>query len=209
MIGVRVAMACALLLVPAFASSAEAVAPYSVIAGDDEVLRAHPVVFEVRDVRQSRCDALDVNEGELARTIVDVRSRVPLPDVDKQLRYFGRPEFTIVRIRMRIPSSITWPEMTARDQRAAAATLAALRHHEIGHVRIAIAEVDRLNSAPFTVTPDPEVYRRRLVQRAEEGIATIARAQEAYDQLTDHGRRQDRASGVFHGARTELVCPPL
>lgn len=208
MIGLRAAVTCALLLAPAFAASSAELVASSAVAEDDAVLRAHPVVYELHDVRQPRCDAPDVKEGELARTIVQVRSRAPFPDVDKQLRYFGRPEFTIERILMRIPRSITWPTMTARDREAAAATLAALRHHEIGHVRIAIDEVERLNAAPFTVTPDPEVYRRTIVQRTKDGIEALAHAQAAYDALTDHGRRQDRASGVFHGARTELDCPP-
>lgn len=211
---------CALLLAPLLASAVWAAdAPSSpgadtasltptVVASDDALLRAHPVVFEFREVRQPRCDALDVKEGELARTIVDVRSRAPFPDVDKQLRYFGRPEFTIVRVRMRIPSRISWPAMTAQDVAAAAATLAALRHHEVGHLRIAIDAVARLNLAPFTVTPDPELYQRTIVRRAVDGIAAIARAQEEYDRLTDHGRRQDRASGIFRGPRTELTCPP-
>ena len=178
-----------------------------IAAGDTEFLRGQPVIYDVHEVRQPRCDAIDVNEGDLAETIVDVRSHAPFPDVDKQLRYFGRPEFTVVRIRMRLPSRITWPEMSDADRAAAAATLLALRHHETGHARIAIDEVARLNAAPFTVTPDPDVYRKTVVRRADAGLAAIARAQEAYDALTDHGRRQDRASGVFRGPRTELICP--
>lgn len=178
-----------------------------ITASDTALLRAQPVVYELHEVRQPRCDAIDVREGELAETIVDVRSHAPFPDVDKQLRYFGRPEFTIVRIHMRLPSRIVWPAMSDADRAAAAVTLAALRHHEAGHVRIATDEVTRLNAAPFTVTPDPQTYRITVVRRANEGVETIARLQEAYDTLTDHGRRQDRASGEFRGPRTELACP--
>jgi hypothetical protein len=194
---------------PTATSSTEAPGSLAEItASDTALLRAQPVIYELHEVRQPRCDAIDVKEGELAETIVDVRSHAPFPDVDKQLRYFGRPAFTIARIRMRLPSRIVWPGMSDADRAAVAATLAALRHHEAGHVRIALDEVARLNAAPFTVTPDPEVYRTTVVRRADEGLEAIARAQEAYDALTDHGRRQDRAGGVFRGPRTQLTCPP-
>lgn len=191
----------------ATSATEEPLSPAEITASDTALLRAQPVIYELHEVRQPRCDAIDVKEGELALTIVDVRSHAPFPDVDKQLRYFGRPEFTIVRIRMRLPSRIVWPGMSDPDRAVAAATVAALRHHEAGHVRIAVDEVARLNAAPFTVTPDPETYRATIVRRAVEGIDALAHAQEAYDALTDHGRRQDRANGVFRGPRTELTCP--
>ena len=60
-------------------------------------------------------------------------ARVTVSRRRQGLRFIGRPHFSIVKIVVRIPRSITWPRMTAKRPHAAAATIAALRHHEAGH----------------------------------------------------------------------------
>ena len=127
------------------------------LATDDELLRGPTTTIEEYAIRIPSCGAFGGQEGERGLTVVDVRARVPFPNVDTQQRYTGRPQFTIVRIRVRLPRNITWPGMTERERDALEATLAALRHHEAGHVRVAVAEVARLNAAPLPVTPDAEV----------------------------------------------------
>ncbi len=185
------------------ASAAPTLSP-ATIASDDALLHAYSVAVDAQDMHLPRCGA--PLEGELAITVVDVMSRVPFPSVDKQQRYYGRPEFTVSHVTVHIPRSIDWPGITARERAVAETMLAALRHHEVGHVRIAVAEVARLNAQPLTVTPDAEVYRRTVTRLKNEGLAALSNAQVEYDELTDHGRRQDRASGVLAGPPTELLC---
>jgi predicted secreted Zn-dependent protease len=188
------------------ASSAPALTA-AALASDEALLHAYPTTIEdTAIVRMPRCGVLDTGESELATTVVDVRAHVPFPDVDKQERYTGRARFTIAHVTVRIPRGFEWPGMTARDRAAVETMLVALRHHEVGHIRVAVGEVAQLNARPLTVTPDAEVYRRTVTRHAEEGFAALARAQADYDQLTDHGRRQNRASGAFAGPPTELVC---
>ena len=191
------------LLATAAVASPAAAAP----AGDTALLTRHHVTVVERDVRLPDCRAFGAtSEGELASTVVDVRARVPFPNVDERQRYTGRAAFTIERITVRIPRNITWPGMTERDRRAAASAVAALRHHEAGHVRVAVEEVARLNALAPTVSADPEVYRRTVTRRGRDGLAALAASQRAYDDLTDHGRSQDKATGTLYGPRTELAC---
>ncbi len=98
--------------------------------------------------------------------------------------------------------------MTEAERSEVRAALAALRHHEVGHVRVAAAEVARLNAAPRTVTPDAEMYRYTEMRRQDAGLAAVAAAQRAYDRLTDHGFAQERGRGVTSGPSTELRCEP-
>ena len=98
--------------------------------------------------------------------------------------------------------------MTGADRSRVRAALAALRHHEIGHVRVAAAEVARLNAAAPTVTPDAEAYRRTEMRRQDAGLAAVAAAQRAYDGLTDArpppGARARRARA---GRRPSFAAP--
>jgi len=142
----------------------------------------------------------------LAYTNGAVNAHVPFPVVDGRWRYIGRTVFTIVHATLHLPRSITWAGMTEADRSAVRNALAALRHHEVGQVRVAATEVARLNSLPRTVTPDALVYRHTEMRRQSAGLAAIAEAQRAYDAQTDRGRRQDRASSTLAGPRTEIPC---
>jgi hypothetical protein len=181
--------------------------PAGLTASDDAFLRAYQTTIELRDVRVPHCDALGAREGMLAYTNVAVNAHVPFPRVDRHGRYTGRTVFKIVHATLRLPRSITWPGMTETDRSAVRSALAALRHHEVGHVRVAAAEVARLNSLPPTVTPDALVYRHTEMRRQSAGLAAVAEAQRAYDAQTNHGRRQERAPAPFAGPATELRCP--
>ena len=173
---------------------------------DDAFLRAYPLTVDAPVVHIPRCSDVDAFEGQLAFATVDVTAHVPFPGVDRRGRYFGRTRFSIRRVTLHLPADVVWPGMTERDRSAVTASLAALRHHEVGHVRVAAAEVARLNAAPLTVTPDAEVYRQTEIRRQTAGLAAIARAQAAYDALTAHGRAQPRAPEPLRGPPTELRC---
>ena len=173
---------------------------------DDAFLRAYAVTLDLRDVHIPACGDVDAFEGEFAFADVEISAHVPFPDVDRRGRYTGRTRFAIRHVTLHLPAAVTWPGMTERERAAVKTALAALRHHEIGHVRVAAAEVARLNAGPLTVTPDAEVYRRTEMRRQDAGLAAVARAQRAYDALTEHGRRQTRASGALRGPATELRC---
>ena len=195
---------------PAAAAAAPPALSAATFASDEALLHAYPTTIDAHDLHLQRCSAPETQEGELALTVVDIVAHVPFPDVDARQRYNGRAAFRIAHVTLRMPRSVDWPGMTARDRAAVDAMLAALRHHEVGHVRVAVAEVARLNALPLTVTPDAEAYRRTVTRRADDGMAALARAQREYDELTDHGRRQDRAGAVLAGPPTELICsgPP-
>ena len=174
---------------------------------DDAFLRAYPVTIDARSVHIPRCSDVDAFEGQFAFADVEVTAHVPFPGVDRRGRYTGRTRFAIRHVTLHLPAAITWPGMTEEDRAEAGTAVAALRHHEVGHVRVAAAEVARLNALPLTVTPDPEVYRRTEMRRQTAGLGAIARAQRAYDARTGHGRRQPRATGALRGPATELRCP--
>ena len=199
-----VAVAMMLMFVPAAVDESGFSA--ATTARDDAFLRGYPTSFVTRDVHLSRCNAIDALEGALAYATIDVNAHVPFPGVDRQGRYYGRTVFAIQHVTLRLPRSIEWPQMTEAERTEVRKALAALRHHEVGHVRVAAAEVARLNAAPLTVTFDAELYRRTEMRRQSAGLDELARAQERYDALTAHGRRQLRAAGVLAGSPTELPC---
>jgi len=180
--------------------------PAAITASDDAFLRAYRTTVITRDVRIPRCDAIDALEGALAYATIDVNAHVPFPGVDRRGRYFGRTVFAIRHVTLRLPRSLEWPHMTQAERLEVRAALAALRHHEVGHVRVAAAEVERLNAAPLTVSADAEVYRRTEMRRQDAGLGAVAAAQGAYDALTEHGRRQEKALGTSRGPATELRC---
>ena len=198
-------MHAALMLALGLAAEAPAF-PAAITARDDAFLRTYQTTVAARDVRLPRCLAIDALEGGLAYATVDVNAHVPFPGVDKQGRYYGRTVFAIRHVTLRLPRRVEWPGMTKTERLAVRAALAALRHHEVGHVRVAATEVARLNALPFTVTSDAEAYRRIEMRRQDAGLDALARAQRSYDGLTEHGRRQPRASGTLRGPATELRC---
>ncbi|MDQ6943907.1 MAG: hypothetical protein M3169_15520, partial [Candidatus Eremiobacteraeota bacterium] len=150
--------------------------PSALTASDDAFLNAYGTTVIMHGMRIPRCDAVDALEGPLAFSTIDVNAHVPFPSVDRQQRYYGRTVFAIRHVTLRLPSSVEWPGMTQADRADVRAALAALRHHEIGHVRVAAAEVARLNAAPPTITSDAEVYRRAEMRRQEAGLAAVAAA---------------------------------
>jgi hypothetical protein len=181
-------------------------APSALAQRDDAFLRGYPVTVDARVVHVPQCSDVDAFESEFAFANVDVTAHVPFPGVDRRGRYFGRTRFSIRHVTLHLPAAIVWPGITEADRAGVSAALAALRHHEIGHVRVAAAEVARLNALPFTVTPDAEAYRRSEMRRQDAGLEALAQAQRAYDAQTEHGRRQPRASGALRGSATELRC---
>jgi hypothetical protein len=179
--------------------------PAAIAASDEALLDAYGTTMVTHGVRIPRCAAIDAVD-RFADATIDVNAHVPFPGVDTHGRYYGRTVFSIRHVTLRLPDSVTWPHMTGADRSRVRAALAALRHHEVGHVRVAAAEVARLNAAARTVTVDAEAYRRAEMRRQDAGLAAIAAAQRAYDRLTDHGRRQERARGTARGPATELRC---
>jgi hypothetical protein len=194
----------AALVAVALATGAPAF-PAAITASDDAFLRAYGTTVVTHSVRIPACRAIDALDG-FADATIDVNAHVPFPGVDERGRYYGRTIFVIRHVVLRLPSSVTWPRMSDADRWRVRAALAALRHHEIGHVRVAAAEVARLNAGARTVTPDAEAYRRAEMRRQNAGLAAVAAAQRAYDALTDHGRHQERARGPARGPATELRC---
>lgn len=193
------------ILVLAFATQTPGFPP-AIAARDDAFLSAYRTSVVRRDVRIPRCAAIDTLEGTLAYATSDVNAHVPFPGVDAQGRYFGRTVFAIRHVTLRLPRNLSWPNMTEADRERVRAALAALRHHEVGHVRVAAEVVARLNAAPQTLTANAEVYRRSEMRRQDAGLEAIAAAQRAYDRITEHGLRQENAPGASRGPAAQLRC---
>jgi predicted secreted Zn-dependent protease len=97
--------------------------------------------------------------------------------------------------------------MTDADRVRADALRRAIVHHEIGHVRVAEAVRDALNAArePI-VAPDVFAFRADSDDIARSGFERFKREELEYDELTDHGRRQQTAPGALAGPNTALHC---
>ncbi|HEY0394507.1 MAG TPA: DUF922 domain-containing protein [Candidatus Elarobacter sp.] len=96
--------------------------------------------------------------------------------------------------------------MSPTDRAHTDALLGAIRHHEIGHVRVAEALRDELNTGGPITGPDEFAFHAKADAVGREGFARFEHEERDYDQVTDHGRRQRVAPGVLAGPDTAIVC---
>jgi hypothetical protein len=179
----------------------------AVAGGSDEavIARLH-VRIDARDVQVSSCrDVIDTPEAGLAT--IGFHYQVTDTHVLSGGRYTGTIVFELAQIVVEVPRSISWPEMTDADRVRADALRRAIVHHEIGHVRVAEAVRDALNAArePI-VAPDVFAFRADSDDIARSGFERFKREELEYDELTDHGRRQQTAPGALAGPNTALHC---
>lgn len=109
-------------------------------------------------------------------------------------------ECRVVRPDVRVRITVTLPEWRGRADAPSdlaerwARDLAAMDEHETGHVRLARRAGRRVYDALDTLDPAPcSVLRERADAAADSALADVRRAQDAYDERTDHGRAQARA----------------
>jgi hypothetical protein len=100
----------------------------------------------------------------------------------------GAVRVAVARIEM---TSYRWPKMSAYDQGAMRQQYRATLWHEIGHL------VTARNSIATAVANNV---------KPSVALAQINADQNAYDDLTDHGIRQDLAPPPLGGANTVIEC---
>ncbi len=174
---------------------------------DDAVVARLHVRIDARDVRVSSCrDVIDEPEAGLAT----IGFRFQVSDARASAnggRYTGTVVFDLGEIVVLVPKSISWPEMSDADRARVEALRRAIFHHEIGHVRVAEAVRESLNAARTPiVAPDVFAFRAQADDVGRTGFERFKREELEYDELTDHGRRQQNAPGALGGPNTALHC---
>jgi predicted secreted Zn-dependent protease len=166
-----------------------------------------------------RVHARIVAENVVVQTCMDVQSRDPEPGLTSirfyyeirgertgATRYTGRLTFALGEVTIRVPKSIAWKGMTQADRERADAFVRAVYHHEVGHVRVAEMLRDALNASSTISAPDYFAFGAQADTLGREGFARFKHDEAAYDDLTDHGRRQHLAPGDLAGTDTVLYC---
>ncbi len=170
----------------------------------DVIARLH-VRIDARDLAVSSCrDVVDSPEAGLAT----MGFRYQIADAHRLENgaYAGTVVFGLGEIVVSVPKSIEWPDMTDNDRVRADALRRAIVHHEIGHVRIAEAVRDALNTRTPILEPDVFAFRARADAIGRAGFERFTREEHDYDAFTDHGRRQHEAPAPLAGPDTMLRC---
>jgi hypothetical protein len=173
---------------------------------DEDVVERLHVRFEAANLAGTSCrDAISrhLEPGEAA---IHFQYHVSGEPVRGSERYTGRVTFSLGDVVIITPASITWPHMTELDREHVEALRRAIYHHEVGHVRVAEALRDELNARPPIVAPDAFAFRAAADALGREGFDRFNHDERAYDDLTDHGRKQHAAPGVLAGPDTAIVC---
>jgi len=167
-----------------------------------------------------RVHARIVAENVLVQACTDVQARDPEPGlasihfsyeihgarVGTTARYAGRVTFALGEVTLRVPKSIVWKGMTSADRERADAFVRAIYHHEVGHVRIGELLRDALNANGTINAADYFAFGAQADALGREGFERFKHEEAAYDELTDHGRKQHLASGELAGPDTVLDC---
>jgi predicted secreted Zn-dependent protease len=179
----------------------------AVAAGSDGavIARLH-VRIDAHDLSVSSCH--DMVTGNPEPGLATIRYRYQIADTHRLANgeYGGTIVFELADVTVDVPRSIAWPEMTDADRARAEALRHAIVHHEIGHVRVAEAVRDALNTRAPIVAPDVFTFRADADAAGRAGFERFTREEREYDELTDHGRRQHDAPGALSGPDTVLHC---
>lgn len=175
-------------------------------ADDTVVQRVH---VRMADQPLSGATCHDIFAASLEPGVTTFRFQFELADARRAApgRYTAQVRFTLGDVVITMPSSITWPHMTAVDRERVDALRRAIYHHEVGHVRVAEAVRDELNAHESIAAPDPLSLQSEGDAIGRDGFETFKRAERAYDALVDHGRKQHLAPGELGGADTVIRCP--
>ena len=166
-----------------------------------------------------RVHARIVAEAVVVQTCEDVQARDPEPGLASihfnyeihgaragATRYVGRITFALGEVTIRVPKSIVWKGMTQDEKERVDAFVRAVRHHEVGHVRVAEMVRDALNASATIDAADYFAFGAQADALGRDGFERFKRDETAYDQLTDHGRKQHLAPGELAGPDTLLYC---
>ncbi len=172
---------------------------------DDAVMQRLHVRIDAKDVVARSCrDAARNPEPGLAT--FNFRYRLGDGRWLGPHRYTATLVFSIEDVVIHIPRTFAWPGMSDDDRYRAELLRRAIVHHEIGHVRIAEGVRDELNAQEPIVAPDVFAFGAAADARGRDGFALFTQNQRAYDERTEHGRRQHLAGGVLAGPDTVILC---
>ncbi len=174
---------------------------------DEDVVQRLHVRFDAYDLNAETCSDVVTRNPEPGLATIQFRYTVADGHWAAPQRYTGTVIFALRDVVIHLPGTVAWPHMTAADHVRAQLLRQAIEHHEIGHVRIAEAVRDALNAAhePI-VAPDLFAFGAAADARGRDGFARFRHEERAYDELTDHGRRQHAAPGALAGPDTALTC---
>ena len=174
------------------------------VAGDDEVVQRVRARIVTYDVVAATCRDVFAGVAEPGSATFDFRYQIT--GVPSAGRYSGRVTFSLGDVAVRLPKSIVWKGMNAGDRERTNALRRAIYHHEAGHVRIAEAVRDALNSSSPIAAPDYFAFGAIADAAGRDGFERFKREEREYDALTDHGRKQHLAPGDLAGPDTLLLC---
>lgn len=155
------------------------------------------------------------------------RAAAPAPEVGKlayeiDYTYLRPPQFsrhgkvrfhfnvTLTKPQITLPQW-TWPHATAAQAESFAEFRANVLRHEEGHWAVARDYIKRAGANEWLPEAMTRAQAATHFNALFESIATgLQRAEESYDVITDHGRKQDRAAffGFGDGGDTTFDCNP-
>ena len=173
---------------------------------DEEVVQRVHVRFAGGDVLGASCRSVIARNAEPGFATIHFQYRIAAARRDAAGQYAAKVTFTLNDVVITMPSSISWARMTEADRDRAEGLRRAILHHEIGHVRIAEAVRDDLNTHEPVVAPDLFAFRAAADAIGREGFERFKREEREYDALTEHGRKQHVAPGDLAGPDTVIRC---
>lgn len=175
-------------------------------SSDEEVVQRTHARIVAEDVTVQSCREVISRDPEPGHAAINFRYEISGSKRAGASRYTGKVTFALGEVVIRVPRSIAWKGMSSADRTHADALVRAVYHHEVGHVRVAESLRDALNAANTISAPDYFAFGAAADALGREGLARFTRDEDAYDELTDHGRKQHLAPGELAGPDTLLWC---
>jgi hypothetical protein len=173
---------------------------------DDDVVRRLSVRFDETNVYGRSCREAVSRNLEMGDAAIHFQYSVSGAPEPGSTRYTGHVRFSLGEIVITMPRAIAWANMAPADRVRTDTLLGAIRHHEIGHVRVAEALRDELNVREPIAAADQFAFHAKADAVGREGFARFEHDEREYDRITDHGRRQNLAPGVLAGPDTAIAC---
>ena len=173
---------------------------------DDEVLKRNHVHIVANNLVVNLCNNESTGDAELGLTTFQFQyATTGLPHGAGATGYAGNVAFSLGEVVIYLPKAIVW-KGTGHERGRTEELRRAILHHEVGHVRVAEAVRDELNARPPLTAPDYFAFGAAADARGHDGFDRFIHEERAYDDLTDHGRRQHTAPGVLSGTDTTVHC---
>jgi len=173
---------------------------------DEEVVQRDHVRFAGGDVVAESCSDVISGIPEPGHAAIAFEYKLAGTRRAGSRDYSGRVTFSLGDVLITMPKSISWSHMSQADRERAETLRRAIYHHEVGHVRVAEAVRDALNEHGAIIAPDAFAFKAAADAAGRDGFERFRAEERAYDDDTDHGRKQHQAPGVLAGPDTVIRC---